>query len=1335
MAIKITGTFIPGGNFPLLEDTHLLGGFRVVDTETERDSIPPMNRKFGMVVYVTETAKYYTLQDDGTGDPSVNNWVEINFNPSGQTSGLKIDYLESVFNIDLTNPPSQIDYKDIADGDVVCLTQQQDPRENGFWVVDSQNGWHRPAEFDNGTSVEGIYFIVSKGCLNEDTLWTFTNNAPDDIVGTSNLYLTKLSTDGVLDHKEYFLVDNLIESNQYIELEYYPVSSHHVIVTLNGVTLAAGNGLDYEVKGRRVIFYHPIIQNDQIQVYYGYRPGNYCIPPEPPSPYFEFDLVITNTPATFQIDFIELSANADNIEIDWGDGTTETYGYNLNNIQHTYNEIGTKHIRILGHDWIKFNTDPNTTYDWSITVTNWGLQDRWVRFNGMFAYMQNINIDLAGNTELAPTNPVSMEDMFRESPNFNADISGWDVTNVTSFKNMFNGASSFNQDISGWVFPNVADMTGMFANTHDFNQPIGTWDVSNVTNMSHMFEGTYAFNRDISTWNTGNATDMSYMFANSANFNQNISNWDVSNVTACQYFRDNSALTCENTPIGLPSGCTGCFNNFKFKITVSAGQSLYLGNIQSKGEPGNDLVIDTGDGNVENLGQTYNNNYTHTYTSGGTYIVQIHGFKYLKFAGINTSIPIEIIHWGSDFQAVTSIADLFNSVNVTINADDILAPTNTVNCYSTFRNILTNPDVSSMYIKPSSLNATFFGASNFTGQGLENWDVSQCTTLKDAFRDCTSFTGTSIENWDFSNITDGSTAFYNARGMNPDTSNWRFPKLQTGYLMFNGCRSCTFTGVNNWNITTQLQTAYSMFGGCVALQDESFSNWDVSGVTTMQNMFIGCSNFIGNGLENWDISSNTNLYQTFYGCTNFNAAIGNWNTSNVTTMSRTFQNCTNFNQPLNWDTSNTTTFREMFYNCANFNSQINFTDVSKVTTCYRMFRECYAFNQPLNNWNLASCTSTSEMFYGCDVFNQPLNSWNVSSVQDMSRMFTAAKQFNQPLDQWDVSNVTTINGIFWSASNFNGDVTTWNTSNVTDMSSAFRGAYNFNQSIVNWDTSNVTSMYHMFESAISFDQPIGSWNVSNVTNMEAMFASAKSFNQDINSWDVSKVTTFKQMFYGNNGMQFNGDLNNWNTASATNMSQMFRFNNVFNGQIGSWNTSEVTDMSYMFQGSSAFNQDISSWDVSNVTNMSYMFDGATTFNQPIGSWNPASVNNMDYMFRNATSFNQDISNWNVSNVTSMNYMFNGANHFDMPLNSWNVSNVTQMAHMFENADLFNQPLDQWDTGNVVDMTAMFYNNDAFNQNISMWNVSNVQYCSNFRGGTSVLDCSNTPPLPSACTGC
>jgi len=82
MAIKITGKFdTGGGEYPLIEDIHLEGGFRVVATTEERDNIPDLRKKVGMVVYNQEDQKFWQLQDD------LLSWVEVSLGGNANFDG------------------------------------------------------------------------------------------------------------------------------------------------------------------------------------------------------------------------------------------------------------------------------------------------------------------------------------------------------------------------------------------------------------------------------------------------------------------------------------------------------------------------------------------------------------------------------------------------------------------------------------------------------------------------------------------------------------------------------------------------------------------------------------------------------------------------------------------------------------------------------------------------------------------------------------------------------------------------------------------------------------------------------------------------------------------------------------------------------------------------------------------------------------------------------------------------------------------------------------------------------------------------------------------------
>lgn len=73
MPIPIQSRLVPYGglDFGLLDAEHLIGGWRSVKTEAERESIHASKRKAGMLVYVWGTKKTYELLE------SLDGWKEV----------------------------------------------------------------------------------------------------------------------------------------------------------------------------------------------------------------------------------------------------------------------------------------------------------------------------------------------------------------------------------------------------------------------------------------------------------------------------------------------------------------------------------------------------------------------------------------------------------------------------------------------------------------------------------------------------------------------------------------------------------------------------------------------------------------------------------------------------------------------------------------------------------------------------------------------------------------------------------------------------------------------------------------------------------------------------------------------------------------------------------------------------------------------------------------------------------------------------------------------------------------------------------------------------------
>jgi len=208
--IKITGLFdTGGGEYPLVRDIHLLGGFRVVDTLTDRDNITTLRRKWGMLCYVLEDNTTYQLLDQGNGDLSNNtNWVTYSGGGGGSKRWIEPVRVISDNNFDLGTisnsctgqgnfpSPVAIDNVTLNDGDRVALFNQDDPTTDGIWVYDASNEqFCRAKDFQAGDEVDGVTFIVEEGSY-ADTQWLITNDKGNATVGTHDLVAVRIGGTG-----------------------------------------------------------------------------------------------------------------------------------------------------------------------------------------------------------------------------------------------------------------------------------------------------------------------------------------------------------------------------------------------------------------------------------------------------------------------------------------------------------------------------------------------------------------------------------------------------------------------------------------------------------------------------------------------------------------------------------------------------------------------------------------------------------------------------------------------------------------------------------------------------------------------------------------------------------------------------------------------------------------------------------------------------------------------------------------------------------------------------------------------------------------------------------
>ena len=724
---------------------------------------------------------------------------------------------------------------------------------------------------------------------------------------------------------------------------------------------------------------------------------------------------------------ITINFVGDDMNISWGDGTTET---NLSGSQtHTYENAGNHTVSVTGaltgltldRPDRGFLVPPGPVPELA-SIDQWGGIS-WTNMSNAFAGASNMTYSAIDTPDLSLVTDMSymfdgatafdgdlsswdvsavtdMNYTFATATAFNQSLSTWDVSSVTTMSGMFWSATAFDGDLSSWDVSSVTTMSDMFRSTTAFNQPLNDWDVSSVTDMNDMFRRTTAFNQPLNSWDVSSVTTMSRMFQGTTAFNQPLNDWDVSSVTAMNEMFDGA--TAFNQPL----------NSWDVSSVMSMG---YMFNgATAFNQPLNDWDVSS----VINMEDMFSGATAFDQDLSGWYVVQDP-----PVLTANVMFPIRAQNGYLDGLVSTySIDDarfVMNGKTLSLNSTN-LPPAGVHNLDITAPAVLGEP------------NAGVGGHTRTLIVTVKGEHLPFITTWR-----------TTLPN---QNIT------INFVGSDMDIS-WGDSMTETSV---SGSQTHTYENAGNHTVSvTGALTGLTLdrpddFVGRLVPELASIDQWGGISWTNMSNAFAGASNMVYNATDTPDLSLVTTMFFMFEGATAFDGDLSSWNVSSVTNMVGTFSSATSFNQTLNdWDVSSVTTMFFMFSGASSFNQPLNAWDVSSVRNMGYTFSDASSFNQPLNDWNVSSVTRMSYMLAKTD-FNQPLNDWDVSSVTRMSYMFTGASSFNQLLNTWDVSSVTNMDSMFEGASSFNQLLNTWNVSSVTNMANMFDGATAFDQNLGNW---------------------------------------------------------------------------------------------------------------------------------------------------------------------------------------------------------------------------------------------------------------------------------------------
>ena len=311
---------------------------------------------------------------------------------------------------------------------------------------------------------------------------------------------------------------------------------------------------------------------------------------------------------------------------------------------------------------------------------------------------------------------------------------------------------------------------------------------------------------------------------------------------------------------------------------------------------------------------------------------------------------------------------------------------------------------------------------------LKEWgDINWADNLSDLFRGCSTLKITATDSPTFANVTNMSHMFYYCREIDniPGIENWDVSKVTNMKNMFNN--AAKFNGnISGWNVS-QVEDMSGMFAHAQAF-NQDISNWKVGNVKNMGGvnfykggMFEGAKAF-NQDLSKWDVTNVTNMRRMFNRAGVFTSDLSKWNVGSVTNMTELFWNAAEFESDLSkWNVGNVENMEFMFHGAEKFNSDLSKWNVSKAKNMNRMFVGARKFNQNLGSWTIPTDAKLGGIFsfsgMDCENYSKTLKGWaeNPNTGSDVvfsSQAVTygaAAKPYRQKLIDikwWKISGDT-----------------------------------------------------------------------------------------------------------------------------------------------------------------------------------------------------------------------------------------------------------------------------------------------------------------------------------------
>lgn len=248
------------------------------------------------------------------------------------------------------------------------------------------------------------------------------------------------------------------------------------------------------------------------------------------------------------------------------------------------------------------------------------------------------------------------------------------------------------------------------------------------------------------------------------------------------------------------------------------------------------FTVDWGDGNTDTITTWNQAEVTHTYSSAGNYTLtitgQIEGWSFgnsgdrLKILNVTRWGPFTLIGTGGFYGCTNLQSDAADSPNV---RSDVTNLSNTFRTCTLFNGV-----VNGMQMENITTIDRMFQSCSLFDQDLSGWQVDSLVNLNVAFWGSSNFTGKGLEQWNPSTVTNLFQSFYNT-SFNADISGWSIGTgLNLDYTFGNTNFNHDISGWDPAPISMQNTFRFTPF-------DQDISGWDVTGLAAADNCFLGGS--------------------------------------------------------------------------------------------------------------------------------------------------------------------------------------------------------------------------------------------------------------------------------------------------------------------------------------------------------------------------------------------------------------------------------------------------------------------------------------------------------------